>query len=87
MPPELAADRQRALAPLLTAADADDGLAACDLVIESVVETAAVKRRIYERLEPKLRPSAILASNTSTLPISDLAQPLQHPHGSAACTS
>ncbi len=50
-----------------------------DLVIEAVVETMEVKRQIYRRLEPKLKPEAILASNTSTIPITKLAEHLEHP--------
>ena len=67
------------LAPLVNATMFDKELAACDLVIEAVVENVAIKREIYSRLEPQLRPEAILASNTSTIPITTLAQDLQHP--------
>ncbi|MCY2994842.1 MAG: 3-hydroxyacyl-CoA dehydrogenase NAD-binding domain-containing protein [Planctomycetota bacterium] len=67
------------LAALLRSGSGHEPLAACDLVIESVVENAAVKQQIYQRLESRLGPAAILASNTSTLPISNLARVLQHP--------
>jgi 3-hydroxyacyl-CoA dehydrogenase len=66
-------------ATLLRKATDQDDLSDCDLVIEAVVETLDVKRQIYSRLEPKLRPDAIIASNTSTFPISRLAERLQHP--------
>lgn len=46
----------------------------CDLVIESIVEDLATKRALFASLEPHLRSHAILASNTSTLKISDLAE-------------
>ena len=65
-------------ARLIIAAREED-VAPCDLIIESVVEAIDVKRRIYERLEPKLKPDAILVSNTSTLPITRLAENLERP--------
>ncbi|MCA9149395.1 MAG: enoyl-CoA hydratase/isomerase family protein [Planctomycetales bacterium] len=75
------ADVKRAvqLAPLLNATESDAELATADLIVEAVVENADVKRQIYARLEPKLKPTAILASNTSTIPITKLAEKLEHP--------
>lgn len=49
------------------------GLAAADLVIEAVPETADLKRKIYAGLDG-MRPDAILASNTSSLDLSDFAE-------------
>jgi len=51
-------------------------IARCDLVIESVTETPAVKQQLYGWLEPHLGAGAILASNTSTIPIGRLAEGL-----------
>jgi len=48
-------------------------------VIESVVEDLAVKRALFAELEQIVKPSGILASNTSTLPIVDLAMQTQRP--------
>lgn len=45
----------------------------CDLVIESVVEDLDVKKHLFAELDRFVRPGAILATNTSTLPIVDLA--------------
>ena len=75
------ADPQRAVkyAALLNATTADVELAACDLVIEAVVENPDVKRQIFARLEPQLRDDTILASNTSTIPITRLAEGLKRP--------
>jgi len=67
------------LAPLLTVAHRDEELAASDLVIEAIIEKEPVKRELYARLEPQLKPDAILASNTSTIPISRLAEGLARP--------
>lgn len=66
-------------APLINATMSDAELAACDLIIEAVIENPEVKRSIYARLEPQLRSNAILASNTSTIPITQLAQNLKNP--------
>lgn len=75
------ADPKRAVhyASLLHATVSDDELTNSDLVVEAVVEIPDVKRAVYARLEPKLRPNAILASNTSTIPISELATGLAKP--------
>ena len=72
-------DRMVEFAPLLNATESDTEVAAADIVIEAVVENADVKRQIYSRLEPQLRDDAILASNTSTIPITQLAQGLKRP--------
>ncbi len=54
-------------------------LADCDLVIESVVEELAVKKELFEELEQIVKPDGILASNTSTLPVVELAMATQRP--------
>jgi len=53
--------------------------ARCDLVLESVVETVAGKHEVYAQLAPHLAAAAILASNTSTIPIGRLAAELPDP--------
>jgi 3-hydroxyacyl-CoA dehydrogenase/enoyl-CoA hydratase/3-hydroxybutyryl-CoA epimerase/3-hydroxyacyl-CoA dehydrogenase/enoyl-CoA hydratase/3-hydroxybutyryl-CoA epimerase/enoyl-CoA isomerase len=67
------------LAPLVNGTVSDEELAKADLVVEAVYENADVKRQLYERLEPKLPAHAVLCSNTSTIPISDLAAGLTRP--------
>jgi 3-hydroxyacyl-CoA dehydrogenase/enoyl-CoA hydratase/3-hydroxybutyryl-CoA epimerase/3-hydroxyacyl-CoA dehydrogenase/enoyl-CoA hydratase/3-hydroxybutyryl-CoA epimerase/enoyl-CoA isomerase len=67
------------LAPLINGTVSDAELSKVDLVIEAVYENADVKRKLYERLEPLLPAHAILCSNTSTIPISDLAAGLIRP--------
>ncbi len=76
-----ATDVQRTLkfAPLLNATTSDVELAAADVVIEAVVENASVKRQVFGRIEGKMRDDAILASNTSTIPIAKLAEGLKRP--------
>lgn len=56
-----------------------DGFEEVDLVVEAVVEDEAVKRALLAELEPRLRPDAILGSNTSTIPIGRLAEALERP--------
>ena len=48
-------------------------LADCDLVIEAIVENMAEKRRLFSELDAACKPSTILASNTSSLPIIEMA--------------
>jgi len=54
-------------------------LANCDLVIESIVEDLAVKKALFAELEQIVKPSGILATNTSTLPVIELAMATQRP--------
>lgn len=74
-------DVQRALkfAPLVNATTVDEEFAGCDLVIEAVIENRQVKQDLYRRIESRLRPEAILASNTSAISIGQLAQGLSRP--------
>ncbi|MGA0298899.1 MAG: 3-hydroxyacyl-CoA dehydrogenase family protein, partial [Ilumatobacteraceae bacterium] len=48
-------------------------LAACELVLETVIEDLEVKRRLVSELDDLLDPAAIIATNTSTLPVVELA--------------
>jgi len=67
------------LAPLLAVTHRLEEIATADLVIEAVVEKEEVKKQLYAKLEPMLGPAAILASNTSTIPITRLAEGLARP--------
>ena len=49
-------------------------LAGCDLVVEAVFEKVSLKHSVFEATEPAVAPDALLGSNTSTLPITELAQ-------------
>jgi 3-hydroxyacyl-CoA dehydrogenase/enoyl-CoA hydratase/3-hydroxybutyryl-CoA epimerase/3-hydroxyacyl-CoA dehydrogenase/enoyl-CoA hydratase/3-hydroxybutyryl-CoA epimerase/enoyl-CoA isomerase len=51
----------------------------CDVVIEAVTENESLKKQTYGQLAPSLRDDAILASNTSTISITRLAQAAPHP--------
>ena len=50
-----------------------------DIVIEAIFENIAAKKELYARLEPKLKPGAILASNTSSIVLESLSDGLQDP--------
>jgi 3-hydroxyacyl-CoA dehydrogenase/enoyl-CoA hydratase/3-hydroxybutyryl-CoA epimerase len=63
------------ITPTVDAADA----AGADLVIEAVFEDPDLKRQTFAEIEPHLAPDALLASNTSTLPITDLAGGVTRP--------
>lgn len=64
---------------LVPVTDPGSGLARADLVIEAVAENPAVKRELYARLEARMRPEAILASNTSSLALDELTIGLTRP--------
>jgi 3-hydroxyacyl-CoA dehydrogenase/enoyl-CoA hydratase/carnithine racemase len=51
----------------------------CELVIESVVETAAVKLQVLQKIESAVDEATVIASNTSAIPIETLANHLQRP--------
>lgn len=51
----------------------------CDLVIEAVFEEIGVKREVFQELEKHVSPEAIVASNTSSLSIGEIASVLKHP--------
>ncbi|MFD3417472.1 3-hydroxyacyl-CoA dehydrogenase NAD-binding domain-containing protein [Streptomyces decoyicus] len=58
----------------ITPTDRAEDAAGADLVIEAVFEDAELKKKVFAEIEPHLEPDALLASNTSTLPITGLAE-------------
>jgi len=56
-----------------------DGVATADLIIEAVPESLALKQKIYAGIEPRMRPDAILATNTSSIPLEELCKGLARP--------
>ncbi|WP_372980807.1 3-hydroxyacyl-CoA dehydrogenase NAD-binding domain-containing protein [Marinobacter sediminum] len=57
----------------IKATDSADDLDGCDLVIEAVFEDSDLKAKVTQEAEPRLTPNGIFASNTSTIPITQLA--------------
>jgi 3-hydroxyacyl-CoA dehydrogenase/enoyl-CoA hydratase/3-hydroxybutyryl-CoA epimerase/enoyl-CoA isomerase len=55
------------------------GFDQADIVIEAIVESLDVKRRVLAEIEPQLGPTAVLASNTSSLRIDDIAAAVTYP--------
>jgi len=56
-----------------------DDLAECDLVIEAVVEDLAIKKALFSALDEVVKPGAILATTTSSLPVIECAQATSRP--------
>lgn len=56
-----------------------DGVAEADLIIEAITERLDAKQGLYASLEPRMKPTAILATNTSSLPLEQLSQGLAQP--------
>jgi 3-hydroxyacyl-CoA dehydrogenase/enoyl-CoA hydratase/3-hydroxybutyryl-CoA epimerase len=63
----------------LSADVAGNGAGSADVVIEAIVESSDAKRVLYAQLEPKLKPGAVLATNTSSIEIEVLAEKLRDP--------
>src|SRR5437868_2530486 len=71
-------DRQGTLQRVTATSDLGD-LAACDLVIESIVEDLATKKHLFNELDRICGDSTIIATNTSTLPVIELAMETERP--------
>ncbi|MFE9401322.1 3-hydroxyacyl-CoA dehydrogenase NAD-binding domain-containing protein [Streptomyces sp. NPDC006530] len=67
------AQRDELLALITPTADPQD-LAGCDAVIEAVFEDTALKHKVFQEIQDIVEPDALLCSNTSTLPITGLAE-------------
>lgn len=70
---KISADDKAAILGRLSATDKIADLKDCDLVIESVVEDLDVKKSLFAELDKAVKPGAILATNTSTLPVVEMA--------------
>ena len=73
-----AEDREAALGRLTLTTDLSD-LADCDLVIEAVLEELDLKREVFAELDRIARPEAVLATNTSALSVSEIAEVTERP--------
>jgi len=56
-----------------------EGVRNADLIIEAVPEKLELKQKVYAGLEPRMKPGAILATNTSSIPLQDLRTTLPRP--------
>ena len=75
----MTADERNEIVGRIRVTDHLGQLANCDLVIESVVENLEIKKALFAELEQIVKPSGILATNTSTLPVVELAMATQRP--------
>ena len=53
-----------------------EGVQNADLVIEAIIETSEAKRALYAEVEPHLKPDALLTTNTSSIPLTELREGL-----------
>ncbi len=67
-------EKRRALLARITPTSDPQDLAGCDAVIEAVFEDPALKHKVFQEIEDIVEPDALLCSNTSTLPITALAE-------------
>jgi len=71
--------RRPAVAARLKGDLAGDGAAGADLVIEAIIERADAKRELYAGLEPRMKPDALLTTNTSSIPLDELRDHIARP--------
>ena len=75
----LSPDKASFLTGLVTGSTTKDGFADADFVIEAVFEEMAVKQQVFAEVEAVVSPECVLATNTSSLSITEMASRLQHP--------
>ncbi len=73
------AGERAAAAGRLRADVGGDAVPQADVVIEAIFENLEAKRALYAAVEPRLKPGAVLATNTSSLPLEELAAQLADP--------
>jgi 3-hydroxyacyl-CoA dehydrogenase/enoyl-CoA hydratase/carnithine racemase len=71
--------KARFLGSLLSGGTAWEVFADCDLVLEAVFEELAVKKEVFAELERVVSPECVLATNTSSLPVTAMGADLEHP--------
>ena len=64
-----------------------DGAAQADLVIEAIIEKAEAKRELYAQVEPRMKADALLTTNTSSIPLTELSGHIAARRSSPACTT
>ncbi|GAA4353592.1 3-hydroxyacyl-CoA dehydrogenase NAD-binding domain-containing protein [Angustibacter luteus] len=72
-------DKANRLKALLTGSTSKDGFADADFVIEAVFEEMSVKQQVFAEVEAIVSPECVLATNTSSLSITEMASKLEHP--------
>ncbi len=72
---------------LVTGSTSKDGFADADLVIEAVFEELSVKQQVFAEVEAVVSPECVLATNTSSLSVTEMAVASSTPSGSSGSTS
>lgn len=75
----ISADKANRLSALVHGVVGLEGFAGCDFVIEAVFEDVDLKKRVFGDLEAIVSPECILATNTSTLSVTQMGEDLKHP--------
>jgi 3-hydroxybutyryl-CoA dehydrogenase len=75
----LSEEERQAILGRISVTDDLHGLRDCDLVIESIVEDMAAKRELFQHLDRIVKSEAIIATNTSTLAVVELAMTTERP--------
>jgi 3-hydroxyacyl-CoA dehydrogenase/enoyl-CoA hydratase/carnithine racemase len=75
----IAPDAAARLTGLVTGSLTKDAFADADFVIEAVFEEMAIKQRVFAEVEAVVRPDCVLATNTSSLSVTQMAAGLAHP--------
>jgi 3-hydroxybutyryl-CoA dehydrogenase len=76
---KLTETERQAIFDRLTVTTSMSDLRDCDLVIEAVVESLDLKRAIFQQLDDIVRPDAVLATNTSSLSVTEISAATSHP--------
>jgi 3-hydroxybutyryl-CoA dehydrogenase len=76
---KLSEAEQQAIFDRVTLTTTLDDLKDCDLVVEAVVEHLDLKRQIFQQLDDIVRPDAVLATNTSSLSVTEISAATSHP--------
>jgi len=64
---------------LISAGLTNEGLSNCDIILEAVVEDLGIKQKVFAELSNLTGPNTILASNTSSLPVTRMAEACRYP--------
>ena len=73
------AGKRPAVAARLKSDLAGHGVAQADLVIEAIIEKPEAKRELYQQVEPQMKADALLTTNTSSIPLTELREHIQRP--------
>src|SRR5690606_41540611 len=72
-------DKANRLKSLITGSLGKEAFAGADFVIEAVFEEMSVKKTMFAEVEEHVSPECVLATNTSSLSVSEMASELRHP--------